>query len=309
METTAEFGMCAQCGHTPTLHARFCPRCGKRLPDAPRTGQDSLPAEGAVSVQAQEPVPTPGRTVRRSTLGTAAVGADNPGTDTPGTTAAGVETPGAAHSVPQPAAAPTPAAAPMPRMAPEPQVGPSAGNAQPTGGIPTLPGLEGVPPASLGTRLAALLIDSALLSAVMGAGYMVFLVVAVLLALTGSSALSMLGTVLFYIFALAAMAFGLAYYILGIGRIGQTIGKRTLGLQVIDTSTHDVIGPGRAAARYFGLMLMGLPCYLGYITFFTDSSGWNRAWHDQIAHSVVIPVPGVPFGQACRDLVQVLKSR
>ena len=147
----------------------------------------------------------------------------------------------------------------------------------------------------------------------MGAGFTVFYVVLTVLYYlgmsSGSVAVMNLLSVVVLVLYLAMLASGVAYYAIGTGRLGQTVGKRVMGLRVVDIETRQPIGVGRAFGRYFYLFLMGLPCYLGYLTFFTDSSGWNRAWHDKMARSVVASVPAVSFGQALKDVWSVLRSR
>jgi len=96
--------------------------------------------------------------------------------------------------------------------------------------------------------------------------------------------------------------------VVGVGRIGQSIGKRTVGVRVQDVGTGDPIGVARALLRAVMLGLMALPCYLGFITFFTDSSGRNRAFHDNVAQDVAVSLSPVPFVQSVKDVLSSVRG-
>src|SRR5579863_7608295 len=65
--------------------------------------------------------------------------------------------------------------------------------------------------------------------------------------------------------ALVSVAIGVAYfgYLEG-SSSGQTLGKRWLGIRVIDFNNGGPIGFGRAVIRYFGRWVSAIPCLLGY---------------------------------------------
>ena len=69
---------------------------------------------------------------------------------------------------------------------------------------------------------------------------------------------------------------------------GQTLGKRALGIRVIDFNTGGPIGFGRAVIRYFGRMVSAIPCLLGYFWMLWDKE--KQTWHDKFANDVVVPV-------------------
>ena len=73
---------------------------------------------------------------------------------------------------------------------------------------------------------------------------------------------------------------------------GQTVGKRALGIRVIDFSSGSSIGYGRAALRSFGRILSSFLCYLGYFWMLWDKE--KQTWHDKIATTVVVPVDAYP---------------
>src|SRR4051812_32092180 len=127
------------------------------------------------------------------------------------------------------------------------------------------------PRASFGIRLVAALIDGAM-------SFAVGLVLGGILRGTGNG----IGTLI-----------GLAYYIYFEGSpSGQTVGKRVMGIRVIDFDTGGTIGYGRAAIRYFARILSAIPCLLGFFWMLWDPQ--SQTWHDKLAGSVVVPVSSYP---------------
>jgi uncharacterized RDD family membrane protein YckC len=72
------------------------------------------------------------------------------------------------------------------------------------------------------------------------------------------------------------------------GRTGTTIGKRLVGIHVIDDETGATIGTLRALRRQLVLIGTGLAAGLGLFTPLLDPSGLKQGWHDRIAHSLVV---------------------
>lgn len=70
------------------------------------------------------------------------------------------------------------------------------------------------------------------------------------------------------------------------GRLGQTLGKRVVGIRVIDADTAQFIGMGRGIGRYFARLLSWLPCGLGYLWPLWDDR--KQTFHDKIVRSVVV---------------------
>ena len=92
---------------------------------------------------------------------------------------------------------------------------------------------------------------------------------------------------------LASIVFSLAYftYFEG-GPTGQTIGKRALGIRVIDFKAGGPIGYGRGLLRTIGRYLSALVILLGYLWMLWDKE--KQTWHDKIAGTVVVPVEAYP---------------
>jgi uncharacterized RDD family membrane protein YckC len=97
--------------------------------------------------------------------------------------------------------------------------------------------------------------------------------------------------------SLLALAVGIAYYAyLEGGPTGQTLGKKALGIRVLDLRTGGPIGFSRGVIRYFGRILSTIPLFLGYFWMLWDSE--KQTWHDKLAGSVVVPVGAYPIASA-----------
>ena len=128
------------------------------------------------------------------------------------------------------------------------------------------------PRGSFGRRLVAALIDGILLG----------IVYAVLLAVVDQAAA----------YGLYLLA-GIVYYtLLEGGAAGQTLGKKALGIRVVDFNSGGSIGYGRAAIRYLGRIVSSIPCLLGYFWMLWDKE--KQTWHDKFATSVVVPESHYP---------------
>jgi uncharacterized RDD family membrane protein YckC len=131
------------------------------------------------------------------------------------------------------------------------------------------------PRASFGRRLVAYLLDSILIGIVYGIFY----------AITGRSAAYVIGLVL-----------GLAYFTYFEGSpSGQTIGKKALGIRVIDFRAGGPLGYARGFIRWLGRILSGIACLLGYLWMLWDKE--KQTWHDKIATSVVVPESAYPVSK------------
>ena len=144
---------------------------------------------------------------------------------------------------------------------PPPQTGPPSGSGGPSG-----------PRAGFFVRLGAALIDGILLAIVGG-------VINVIIGRTGGG--------------VVGLVLGIAYfgYLEG-SNSGQTLGKRALGIRVIDFNTGGPIGFGRAVIRYFARILSAIACFLGYLWMLWDKE--KQCWHDKLATDVVVPVSSYP---------------
>jgi uncharacterized RDD family membrane protein YckC len=128
------------------------------------------------------------------------------------------------------------------------------------------------PRAGFWRRFGAYLIDGILLG-------VVYFILAAIFEPTLGSALS--------------LAVNIAYfgYFEG-GASGQTLGKRALGIRVIDFRGGGPIGFGRGVIRYIGKIISSIPILLGFFWMLWDRE--KQTWHDKIATTVVVPTSAYP---------------
>ena len=130
------------------------------------------------------------------------------------------------------------------------------------------------PRAGFWKRLAAWLVD----------GVVLLLPLLVLIAAVGPEAARTL-----------SLLVSVAYYtLLEGGPTGQTLGKRALGIRVIDLRIGGPIGPGRAFIRWIGRFVSGLVVGLGYLWMLWDKE--KQTGHDKMAGAVVVPTSAYPVG-------------
>jgi uncharacterized RDD family membrane protein YckC len=83
---------------------------------------------------------------------------------------------------------------------------------------------------------------------------------------------------------------GIVYYTSLEGSSGQTLGKKALGIRVVDIGGGGSIGYGRAFIRYIGRIVSAIPLFLGYFWMLWDKE--KQTWHDKFASSVVVREAG-----------------
>jgi uncharacterized RDD family membrane protein YckC len=144
------------------------------------------------------------------------------------------------------------------------------------GGFPSAPAYGVAPasggPAPLGPRLGAYVIDCII-------AFIASAIIGGILAVAGAAQ----G---FNIAADLVIGFGYFGYLNGV--LQQTIGKRVVGLKVVDVNTGGPIGFWRACLRYLVLGLTGLICLLGYFSPFFDGTKRNQGWHDKASSALVV---------------------
>lgn len=86
---------------------------------------------------------------------------------------------------------------------------------------------------------------------------------------------------------LVALAGMVLYHTIMVGGTGQTLGKKAVGVRVVDASSGTPIGNGRALGRYlFAAFISGNLCGLGYLWALWDQR--KQTWHDKVVSSVVV---------------------
>jgi uncharacterized RDD family membrane protein YckC len=143
--------------------------------------------------------------------------------------------------------------------------------AEPQSGYTPPQGPSG-PRTSFGRRFVAYLIDAIILGVPYGIAYGI-----------GGETLA----------GLVALVVNAAYFTwLEGGASGQTVGKKVMGIRVIDFRSGGPIGYGRALGRYFARILSALPLLLGYFWMLWDRE--KQTWHDKLVTSVVVPEAAYP---------------
>lgn len=128
------------------------------------------------------------------------------------------------------------------------------------------------------SRTAAFVIDLVVLAVGFGAGAWILRNVEHLLRPTARLDLAP-------IVGLAVPLMVVAYFVALWAVFGQTVGKRVLGLRVVDAAGAP-IGLGRAGVRMAGYLLSALPAYLGFAWVLVDPK--RRGWHDMLAGTLVV---------------------
>ena len=74
------------------------------------------------------------------------------------------------------------------------------------------------------------------------------------------------------------------------GNTGQTPGDAALSIRVVDRSTGEPIGYGRAFLRWLVSLVSALVLFIGFLWMLWDSE--KQTWHDKVANDVVVPTGG-----------------
>jgi uncharacterized RDD family membrane protein YckC len=94
--------------------------------------------------------------------------------------------------------------------------------------------------------------------------------------------------------SLISFVIGIVYFAgLEGSRTGQTLGKKALGIRVIDANNAGPIGFGRGVIRYLGRIVSTIPLFLGYFWMLWDRE--SQCWHDKFANDYVVPVDAYPI--------------
>jgi uncharacterized RDD family membrane protein YckC len=91
---------------------------------------------------------------------------------------------------------------------------------------------------------------------------------------------------LFWLILLIGLVVAIVYFGFTEGRTGQTIGKRAVGIRVLDARTGTPIGVGRAIGRFFAKYVSWFVCGLGFLWMLWDPA--KQAWHDKMVGSYVV---------------------
>jgi len=123
-------------------------------------------------------------------------------------------------------------------------------------------------------RLVALVVDNALLYAV-----------SALVAIQGTSSTTVSDLRLLTELVLTFLYFG---YLNGVH--GQTVGKRLLGIRVVDVDTGEPVGLARGLARYGVVALLSMALVVPEIIdgLWPLRDPRRQSWHDKVARTLVV---------------------
>ena len=139
------------------------------------------------------------------------------------------------------------------------------------------PPYSGPPLAEWGSRVGATIIDGLIGIAI--------IIVAIILGAVLGNVSNGLGALVLILGYLAAFAFGIWQLVVQ-GQTGQTIGKKQLGIKLVQEADGQVLGAGLSIGRAFVHILDGIPCYLGYLWPLWDAK--KQTFADKILQTVVV---------------------
>jgi uncharacterized RDD family membrane protein YckC len=88
------------------------------------------------------------------------------------------------------------------------------------------------------------------------------------------------------VFYLIALGLWIWNYVIQQGNTGQTVGKKAVGLKLVDGISGQPLGPGKAFLRQITHVVDGLSCYLGYLWPLWDEK--KQTFADKINNTYVI---------------------
>ena len=93
--------------------------------------------------------------------------------------------------------------------------------------------------------------------------------------------------IVWFLFAIASIAWWIYNRCIQAGRTGQSLGKRTLHMRLLSERTGEPIGGGMAFARDICHILDSLACYIGWLFPLWDAK--RQTFADKIVSTVVVP--------------------
>ncbi len=143
-------------------------------------------------------------------------------------------------------------------------------------------------PASFVQRLAASLLDGLILGVVGNiAGFVVGLLLAIVMRGADEKSVEAIAGL---VGGLIGMLMSWLYFaLMESGPSGATLGKKALGLQVVDNDGYGITF-AQATGRYFAHILSGLLCCAGYLAMLFSPE--KKTWHDQLSSTRVIDTRG-----------------
>ncbi len=85
---------------------------------------------------------------------------------------------------------------------------------------------------------------------------------------------------------LAGLVVFVVWYCRRLGRTGQTVGRKALGYKIVDKTTGQPIGAGKAFGRLLARIVDQLACYLGYLWPLWDKE--HQTLSDKIMNTIAV---------------------
>jgi uncharacterized RDD family membrane protein YckC len=105
---------------------------------------------------------------------------------------------------------------------------------------------------------------------------------------------------------LLSMVFSYSYFVLLQSKYGGTIGKKILGLVVIDEKTGNYMSLSQSFLRSLMMTVSGIIFCLGYVWAGFDSK--KKSWHDMAAKTIVIKKKYLADIRSANSKVKIFKK-
>lgn len=144
--------------------------------------------------------------------------------------------------------------------------------------------------ASFGRRFAASLLDGIIVGIASGIiSFIIGIVTGIILVTIGGSSKDLGKMIVSGLVQIVNLTLTMGYYIYFIGKEGQTLGKKALGIKVVKKDSQQAPGYMSAFLReVVGKIVSSLVFGLGFLWMLWDKD--KQTWHDKIAGTIVIKI-------------------
>jgi len=148
--------------------------------------------------------------------------------------------------------------------------------------------------AGWGSRVGASLLDSLISGVPIAIGYTVFIIDVATrsndgyYSSTSSEGPHAYSVVLLIVGFLASIGLWVWNRVIRQGNTGQSVGKSALHIKLVDTTSYQPIGPGKAFLRDFLSGIFNNACFLNVLWPLWDDQ--NQTWHDKVMSTYVVKV-------------------
>jgi len=147
------------------------------------------------------------------------------------------------------------------------------------------------PLADLGPRILAFLIDRFIFGAIIGVGYLLFIVIMLVGASSGTEEGQTAGSIIGILALFGVIAISLCLWLfnevyLAGKNNGQTIGKKLMKIRIVKEAGGNFGYMDAFLRNVVGYWISSLVCSLGFFWGLFDNR--RQAWHDKIFHTLVV---------------------